>query len=271
VPENLPKPEPDRLSALTALVLLTYGLVRMVVLPSVETELEILGLFIKIEFKTQSVMLILAAALAAAGTDWLIQAHPKIHQKRASAESWVIPGMAALAVGVIIIRIQAGPPLWIGLLLGALLLVAVCTAEFIVSYVPDPRYELVANILLGLALLLLTAAFTTIYVSQVRALFAIPLIFSASFVISWRLFRLNFPTRRVWPWAILISSITSQIAIGLHYWPLSALRMSLILGLSHYLGYHLIASHLIREIDRKSMLENAVVGVVALLAILGLT
>jgi hypothetical protein len=85
------------------------------------------------------------------------------------------------------------------------------------------------------------------------------------------LFRLNFPTRRVWPWAILISSITSQIAIGLHYWPLSALRIGLILGLSHYLGYHLIASHLIREIDRKSMLENAVVGVVALLAILGLT
>jgi len=271
VPENLPRPNPERISALTALVLLTYGLVRMIVLPSVETEIGLLGLLIKIEFKTQSVMLILAAALAAAGTDWLIQDHPEKVRTRLSAENWVIPAMAAIAVGVIVIRIQEGPPLWIGLLLGALLLVAVFTAEFIVSYVPDPRYEVVANILIGLALLLLTAAFVTIYVLQVRALFAIPLIFIAGFVISWRLFRLNLPTKRVWPWAILTSSITSQIAIGLHYWPIPPLRISLLLGLSLYLSYRLIASHLVDEIDRKYLLENSVVGGVALVAILGLT
>jgi hypothetical protein len=269
---NLPKPKSERISALTALVLLTYGLVRMVVLPTVETEIELLGLLIEIEFKTQSVMLILTAGLAAAGTDWLIQGHPERRLgERLSAENWVIPAMAALAVGVIVIRISEGPPFWIGLLLGAILLVAVFTAEFIVSYVRDPRYEVVANLLVGLALLLLTSALITIYTQQLRALFAIPLIFIASAVVTWRLYRLNLPSIRVWPWAILSSSICSQIAIGLHYWPLQPLRVSLLLGLSLYISYRLIASHLVDKIDTSQLVENAIVGSVALIAILVFT
>jgi hypothetical protein len=268
VPENLPKPKSERISALTALVLLTYGLVRLVVLPAVETEVEFLGLLIKVEFKTQSMMLVLAAALAAAGTDWLIQGHPERGQERLSTENWVIPAMAALAVGVIVIRIPEGPPFWIGLFLGALLLVAVFTAEFIVSYFPDPRYEIVANLLVGLALLLLTAALITIYSLQIRALFAIPLIFIASLAVSWRLYRLNLPSTKVWPWAIFTSSISSQIAIGLHYWPIQPLRVSLLLGLSFYISYRLIASHLVNEIDRSQILENSIVGSVALIGIL---
>jgi hypothetical protein len=68
-----PTPGFNQISSLTALVLLSYGLIRMITLPSVETEFALLGLLIKIEFRTQSIMLILVAALAASGVDWLIR------------------------------------------------------------------------------------------------------------------------------------------------------------------------------------------------------
>jgi hypothetical protein len=239
----------------------------MVVLPSIETELQFLGLLIEIEFRTQSIMLILAAALAAVGTDWLIQAHPQRERTRLAAENWVIPALAALAVGVIVIRVQSGISLWIGLLLSALLLIAIFSAEFIVSYPDDPRYEWVASILTGLALLLLTAAFVTIYTTQLRALFAVPLTFFAGSIVSWRVLKLNLPSSRVWPWAILISSVTSQMAVGLHYWPISALPISLLLGLTHYVCYRLVSVHMMDELKRADFLENTIVASIALIGI----
>lgn len=41
---ELPQPDRDRLSALSALVLLTYALLRVVVLPTPAVELRLLGL-----------------------------------------------------------------------------------------------------------------------------------------------------------------------------------------------------------------------------------
>ena len=243
----------------------------MVVLPSVETEIAILGLLVKIVFRTQTIMLILASALAAAGTDWLIQSHPEKDHSRLAVENWVIPAMAAIAVGVIVIRIPEGPSLWIGLLLGAIFLVAVFTAEFIVYDARDPRYVNVATILIGLALLLLLASYLTLQTLEARALFAIPLTFTATFIVTWRLIRLSLPERRIWPWAILVSAIVSQLALGLHYWPIPPLRVGSILGLIAYLCYQFTISHLHREMNRKFLVEISIIGILSLLAILWLT
>lgn len=270
--DHLPSPQSERISALTALVLLTYGLIRMIVLPSVETEVAILGLLVKFEFKTQSIMLILAAALAVAGTDWLIQGHPYKSSSRYTVENWVIPAMAAIAIGAIVIRIPEGLPLWIGLVLGAAILVAVLYAEFIVFDPHDPRYGRIANILIALALFLLLASFLTIQVLEVRALFTIPLVFLTSFIVTWRLLKLTFPEERIWIWAILIGFLVSQIALGLHYWPISPLRRGFILGLIAYLFYQGTVFHLHQELHRvNSLLEIAIVFSVALIAILLIT
>jgi hypothetical protein len=268
---QMPKPEPERLSALLALVLMTYGLIRMAVLPSMEAEMAFLGLLIKMEFKTQSIMLVLAAAIAAAGTDWLIRGHPNTASTRLTTENWVIPALAAVALGVIVIRIPQGPQLWMGLILSSLLLVAVFWAEFIVSYALDPRYERIAIVLIGLAYLLLTGSLFTIYALELRAFFAIPMVSLVCFVVIWRLLRLAFPGKRIWTWALLMSAIVSEVAIGLHYWPLPPLQISLLLMLTFYLAHQTILSHLNRETDRRFFLENAIIGGLSLLAILSLT
>ncbi len=241
----------------------------MIVLPSVETEITVFGLMVKVEFKTQSIMLILAAALAAAGTDWLIQGHPQKDRTRLDVENWVIPALAAVAIGVIVIRIPESPTLWIGLFLGAILLVAVLSAEFIVYDAHDPRYGNIATILNGLALLLLLASFLTIQVLEVRALFAIPLTFLTTFIVTWRLIKLALPQSRVWTWAVLIGFIVSQLSLGLHYWPISPLRRGFLLGLIAYLTFQGIISHLHPDLDRHShLIEIAIVSSLSLIAIL---
>ena len=268
MPETKPSPEPERVSALTALVLLTYGFIRMIVLPSVETEVVLLGLVIKVVFRTQFVMLTLAAALAAAGTDWLVRSHPHRTPGKWRVENWVVPAFAAIAVGVVVIRLPDGPPFWIGLFLGALLLIAILTAEFIVSYPEDPRYEWVATGILALSFLLLTGTFYSIHALQMRALFGAPLVGGASLIITWRLLRLAFPAGRVEAWALLSGVLISQIALGLHYWPVSPLQASLLLAIGVYFIYQYFQSHLDHMLGPRTILEQLSLSLIALALVL---
>jgi hypothetical protein len=267
---ELPQPDRDRISTLTALLLLTYTLVRIIVLPSVEAELSILGLLIRFEFKTTFVLLTLAAALAVAGSDWLIQSHPKIEQGQAKPEHWVIPGLAALGAGALLTYIPEGPALWIGLIITAAMLIAVLMSEFIILDPDDPRYDRAAIGLTALAYLLLIGAFFSIRAIDLRAVFAIPLILLASAAVAWRLLRLAQIKNAALRDAILISSTTAQIAWGLHYWPLTPLREALILGLVVYLGNGLAMAYEEGKLEKIRIIEFFIFGTVALIAIVAL-
>jgi len=264
---TLPKPAFDRISTLTSLILITYGLVRLMTLPSVEADVALFGLLINLEFKPQTVMLVLAAALAAAGSEWLIKGHTKPVRSNLVIEHWVIPSFAAIAIGVVVIRIPSSPQLWLALVVGAFLLVAVLTAEFIVAYKDDPRYANVALALRGLAFLLLTGSYFAISESQLRAIFAVPLVMIISIVVSWRLFHLAFPNVPKWTWAALLGMLTGQIAIGLHYLPLSPLSTSLLLGIITYQGYQLILAHVTRGIDKSRIIESIGLSIFAFIAV----
>ncbi len=264
---DLPFPDRDRISSLTALVLVTYTLIRIVTLPSIETELYVLGLLIRIEFNTNSIMLSLAAALAAAGSDWLLRAHPKIEVSKPLPEHWVVPGLAAVGAGAILTRIPQGLALWVGLLLTAAVLIAVLFAEFIVLDREDPRFDRAALTLTALAYMLLVGAFFAIEAMALRAIYSIPLVLLASAAVSWRLLRLAGMGSSAAGYTIAISGVTAQIAWGLHYWPIQPLRSALLLGLIVYLGNGIAMAHPTGELDRLRVLELSGVALIALLAI----
>ncbi len=138
---ELPQPDRDRLSVLTALILVAYILTRVVVLPSWAAEVRLLGLLVRVQLNTLSVMLVLAGALAAAGTDWIIRAHPWHPQGETTREHWIVPGLAALGAGAILARIPQGPAWWIGLGLAVVLLLAALVTEFVLVDADDPRYD----------------------------------------------------------------------------------------------------------------------------------
>lgn len=236
-------------------------------LPSVEAELALFGLLIHVEFKPQAVMLILAAGLAAAGSEWLIKGDEQPSPRSPAVEHWVIPSFAAIAIGFIVMRIPSGPQLLLGLVMGAIILVVVLSAEFIAALEGDPRLENIAIALGGLAFLLMTGSFFAIYDTQLRAIFAIPFILAISSIISWRLLRLSFPNLPVWTWAALMGLLSAQLAIGLHYLPLSPLMNSVLLGVFTYIGYGLILTHLERSISWKHVFESAVIVIISLFVI----
>jgi hypothetical protein len=271
VNQDLPLPDRDRLSSLTALVLITYGLIRMVFLPGVRIEFPLLGLLIQIEINTRLIMLILAAILTTAGADWLIRAHPNTKGRSLSFEHLIIPGLATLAGGAIVTRLPTGLSLWLGLTLSAALLMAAVISEFIVVDRGDPRYDGTALGLTILAYLLLFGAFFVFRLTGFRALFAVPLTLLASGSVSWRLLKLDFAEPGQWPYAMLIGLIAAQLAFGLHYWPVSPLRGALLLDIFLYLGNGLMTCYLARTFRKDILIEYISLAGLALLIILILT
>lgn len=236
VTEQLPQPDLDRLGMLAALVILAYGLTRVVELPTLAGQLTVFGLLIPLTLDTRSVMLILAAGLAVVGADWLTLSHPAAGPRPYAFERWIVPAVAALGVGALLTRLPEGPVLWIGLPVAAALLIAVFVAEFIVLGQEDPRRAWAVRALELLALLLLLQGVFFLRLAGVRAIFIIPGTLVIGSALAWRLFLLRRPDRSPRPHALAVGWGVAQLAWGLHYWPLPPLQGSLLLVLGFYLG-----------------------------------
>ena len=256
---------------MTALVIITYTLVRIVVLPSLQTGFEIAGLFVELNVNSRTMMLALAAIITATGADWLIKSHPKYRAEDThnNLEHLVIPSLAALAAGAVLTRLPEGPALWISVPITAFLLIGVLLAEFIVKDVEDPRFDAAAVMLKTLAFTLLIGVFFVIRSTDIRAIFSVPIVLLSSSAVVWRLQRLNNQGgATAFLHAIIIGWISAQIAWALHYWPIPPLRYALILGLLVYLGNGLLELQSEGESTRLRWIELIIVASTGLLAIL---
>lgn len=266
--QELPQPGRQHLSTLTALLLLSFLLIRFVELPTLQISFTLLGLLLEFELSTRFFILTLAALLAAAGSDWLIHTHPDVPEHKITPEAWVIPGLATLATGAILTRLPFGPSLGIALFLTALLFIAVLVAEFVVQGPQDPRRTLAVLGLTALVYLLLAGVLFAIRAIELRAFFAVPLTFAACLVVIWRQLRLAGFAEEAVVHATLFSFLTSQVAWALHYWPVHPLQEALLLSLLVYLGNNMSLALLRDELDRSRSLELLGVGVFALVLIL---
>lgn len=264
----VPGIEPRKLSTLAALVLLAYGLVRVVPLPSTAVQLALFGVTLRLDLNATMVLLVLAACLAVAGTDWIIRSHPHAARLQPTFEHWIVPGLAAMALGGIVIRLPYGVGFWIGLGLSAILLLAVVQAEFIALDRQDPRFEAAAIVLRGLAWLLLAGGLFAIRIAAPRAILSLPLVFAAVTAVTWRLLRLDEPASSAWQDAGLVGIGATQIDWGLHYWPATPIRHSLLLGLLVYVMVGLILAYRERSLGRGRLIEMGLVGGLAMAAIL---
>ncbi len=263
-----PQPDLDRLSTLAALLLLTYGLVRIIELPTLGLDLTLLGLVIPLTLNTRTVMLALAAALTVVGADWLAEAHPQAPQGRKAIEHWILPGLASFGSGVLLTRVPEGSALWIGLVVTAVALMAVFVAEFIAIDPDDPRRRTALVGLEALAYLLLLQITFSIRLLNLRGVFALPILFGGGAAIAWRLLRLRQPTRRVLLHGASIGWGLAQIGWALHYWPLPPLQGALILTLAFYIGLGLAATILEAATLRHRALEYSLIGLLGMVAIL---
>jgi len=265
----LPRPDRDRAGALVALILIAYGLVRLIELPLQAIQFELFGVLIRVDFDARFVMLTLASALAASGVDWVLASHPL--RRPVGLEPRVLPGMAALGVGAILTGLPGWPAWPIGLALGGLLIYAVLYAEFVVWDPDDPRTVTASLGLRWLGILLTVGIAFAVRAGGLRAVFSVPLLFAGTGLVGWRVLELERIRRAIWPYAVTAGWITAQLAWGLHYWPLQPIAAALLLGLAGYVSIGLGRAHLLGRAGRRTVYEFgglalAVLAAVVLLA-----
>ena len=266
---DLPQPDRDRLSTLTALVILSYALIRIVVLPIFSTELNVAGLIFEIKVDTRLIMLTLATALTIAGADWLLRSHPAVKPGDRTFEHWIIPGLTALAAGTILTRTSAGPALWIGLVVGATLLMTVLLAEFIIHDPADPRQEIASVGLRILAYFLLVGILFIMHAVDLRSVYRVPLSMAVVTIISWRLFQLpKTDDGQSVVFALIVGGLAAQLVWALHYWPMPSFRFALIVGLFVYVCNGLLETLRAGEMSKARLIELSSVALVGLAGIL---
>jgi hypothetical protein len=267
-----PTPDRDRLSTLTALVFLTYALIRIISLPTLEAEFVIFGVLIRIVLNTRLIILSVAALITAAGADWLVRSHPAFPPGDTTLPHWIVPGMAALGTGGILTRLPQGLALWIGLPLGALILVGVLYAEFLVIDRQDERFGMASIGLRTLTYMLLAGTIFTLGATGQRAIYGVPVAWISIFAATWRLELLEGRERKASLLdAAVMGAIGAQILWATHYWPISPVRLALVIGLLVYLGNGLIDTFRDDPHSRGRVIEFALLGLIGYGAIFTLT
>lgn len=221
-------PDADRLSILSALILLAYALARFIDLPSRTVELQLPGLYLAWELNVRTAAGLLVAAMTAAGVEWLLRQHPAAG-KHGITGHWLLPALTAWVIGAPLFQLPLGLTWWAGFALGGSLLMLVLVAEYIAIDPDDVRQPAAAAGLTALAYALFLILATSLSAAGARLIFTVPALTLAAFLTSLRTLRLRLHLR----WALLesglVALLVTQFAAALYYLPLSPVSYGLLL------------------------------------------
>jgi hypothetical protein len=221
-------PSADRIGVLIASVLLAFALTRLIQSPRFIISLELPGFYFALPLTLGTFMTILAAALTAAGMDWLTRAHPALETK-SNIEHLLLPTITTFVVGAPLSVLPNDTTWWVGFTFGAVLLLSVFMAEYITINPSAPGYAFARAGLTALAYALFLILATSLRFSGARMFLLVPAVFIVAGLISLRILHLDGTDHWDFPWAIGIGIICAQAAAGLHYWPLAPIQFGIAL------------------------------------------
>lgn len=197
-------PSSDRIGILIASVLLTFALSHFVQSPGLTLSLSLPGFYYAFPITIGSFMTLFAAALTAAGMDWIIRDHPALAEKRSHLEHLLLPTLTAFVIGTPL-SLLADSPAWNwGFLLAAVLLAAVCIAEYISLDPSAPVSGFARAGLKAVAYALFLTLVISLRFAGARMILVTPYIFVVAGLISLRILHLDgedhwdFPGDRHW-------------------------------------------------------------------------
>jgi hypothetical protein len=264
-------PDRDRLSVLTAIILMAFVLARSVQLPTRPLRAMLFGSSIGFDVNGPFVLLVLVAVLIGAGADSLMRGHPALRgaSLARSVVHWILPGGAALGLGLLLNRLPAGVGWWAGLGITAVFLILVLIAEYTVVAPDDPGFYWAALSLTVLAYAVALMFFALLRASGGRAAITATAAALVSGLIALRLLLLaGAGARESLPYAAVIGLCLGQCTWALNYWQAGALGAGLALTVIFYTGTGLAQQHLVGALNRRMALEFGVVAVAALAAVL---
>jgi hypothetical protein len=226
MPENRNLPDPTRVSILTATVLLAFALTRLVSAPPYELTIPLTGLYIYLTFNLNTLIVLLAAGITAAGMDWLLRTHPSL-EKGETREHWLLPTLTVLVIGVALYSLPPTVTWWLEFGLGAAILLVVFYAEFVAVDSTDSRYPFATAILTVLAFVIFLILAVALKASNARLFLVAPALFLGGGLVALRTLHLRLNERWEGSWAIGIAVVIVQLGAALYYMPLTPVRFGL--------------------------------------------
>ena len=255
-------PDSDRIGVLTATVLMTYALTRLVNTPGLTLTLQLPGFYFAYPLTLTTAMTVMAAGLTATGMDWLLRGHPSLGGRR-TLEHWLLPTLTAFMIGAPLSILPAGMLWWVGFAISAAILVAVFVAEYITVDPASPSYGIASAGLTSLSYGIFLIFAISLRTAGVRLFLLVPLILAAAGLVCLRSLHLRISGRWNFPWAAGTGILCAQIAAGLHYWPLTALQFGLVL-LGPLYALTALAASLSEDIPlRRAAVEPGVIVAIA--------
>ncbi len=219
-------PDPTRVSILTAIVLLAFALTRLVSAPPLQLTIPLAGVYLTLSFNLNTMIVLLAAGLTAAGMDWLLRTHPSL-EKGETREHWLLPTLTVLVIGVALYTLPQTIIWWLGFGLGAVILLLVFFAEFVAVDPIDSRYPFATAVLTVLAFIIFLILAVALKATNVRLFLLAPALFVGGGLVALRTLHLRLNERWELIWAIGIGLVTIQLGAALYYMPLTPVRFGL--------------------------------------------
>jgi hypothetical protein len=261
----------DRISVVTWVLVFGMGLSLLLEIPTTIVTFRALGSPISLLFSVSSLMALLVAVAAAAGTESILRLHPRYAARRWGFlwVYWALP-MAISIITVVILPQVPTQLLQVTVMLLAGALLAIAFFGLYATVVPGQtgfrRARLTLDALsYGAALLL----FLFVYQTRTRSLLSGTLVAMTAMLLAIEILRSSTPrTSLVLIYGIVVGLLLGEITWALNYWPLlPGLTGGLLLLLSFYLAVGIALQNLQGRLSRRVLLEFAVFAAVALVLI----
>ncbi|MBG0771589.1 MAG: hypothetical protein H0S82_07760 [Anaerolineaceae bacterium] len=263
-------PNINRLSIVTATIMLAFALTLVVSFPAPVVSLNLLGIVLEFSLNYGSLTILLTSLLAAAGMEWLLQSHPaNIHQENrlANVRHWIVPILTTFVIGVTLENFQGEVFWWVAFVLGSLLLLAVFIAEYNVVEVGSVRHPIAAMQLTGLSFTLYLLMIIAIYSADLRLYVRLPLIAIGAMMVISRAIYLRLGDWHVL-WSLVCSLVVTEMAVAFHYLPVAPMQIGLVVVGVAYALTGVVSG--IKESRRGWAFWAEPVGMLGILIIVGL-
>ena len=188
----------------------------------------IFGILISLNFNFYTLISIITAALAAAGTDWMLREHPS-REDSSTLPHLILPALTAGAIGIPLGFLTVSPAWWVILGLGSILVLLVLVGEYISIDTHNQYFPIALMILSAVSFGLFLIIVIAVRAANLRLYLTAAILPTVYAFFSLRVLQLRFGVN--WPvkWTAVVSLIIAEFTIGLYYWPLSPVRFGLLL------------------------------------------
>ena len=254
-------------SVFVSLIVLGLVFLPEIELPTRTFSFHVLGSLASIRLSATELMAALLASLACTGTDSLVRSHPLVRrgESRYTFAFWALPGLSVVAA-TLLLPLAPNRPYWLGgLALTALLLLLIAVAQYHTVDPTDPGYRLARLALNIFVYLVALGLFTLIYGSKARSLLSATTTAAVGGLLALELLRgVHHNLRLTGIYALITGLASGEVTWALNYWTVGRLTGGLLLLLVFYLVTGFSREGLLRRLNRRALVEFALVALVGL-------